>query len=191
MQHLDFLSADEKDVYKTAFEIDQRWVIELAADRTPEVCQSQSVNLFLAADVEEVGPAHAALPGVGARLQVALLPAPKPVQRRCTPGGETHVAVDLSGAAKTDYEECLPPASRRRLPSLPRALPGAGERRAPLRRVRSCTLGGVLKSEGKRGFAAQFMHVADRLDSRKRRRVAYADFGEPLIGFATLAMQNT
>src|SRR5215831_7303940 len=39
VQHLDFLSQDDKDVYKTAFEIDQRWVVELAADRTPEVCQ--------------------------------------------------------------------------------------------------------------------------------------------------------
>lgn len=51
VQHLGFLTAHEKDVYKTAFELDQRWVIEHAADRTPFICQSQSVNLFLAADV--------------------------------------------------------------------------------------------------------------------------------------------
>ncbi len=53
VQHLDFLSQDEKDVFKTAFEIDQRWVVEHAADRAPFICQSQSVNLFLPADVHK------------------------------------------------------------------------------------------------------------------------------------------
>jgi ribonucleoside-diphosphate reductase alpha chain len=53
VQHLDFLSDDEKAVFKTAFEIDQRWVIEHAADRTPYVCQSQSVNVFLPANVHK------------------------------------------------------------------------------------------------------------------------------------------
>ncbi len=53
VQHLDFLSQDEKDVFRTAFEIDQRWLIDLAADRTPYVCQSQSLNVFLAADVHK------------------------------------------------------------------------------------------------------------------------------------------
>jgi ribonucleoside-diphosphate reductase alpha chain len=53
VQHLDFLTAQEKAVYKTAFELDQRWVIEHAADRTPYICQSQSVNLFLPANVHK------------------------------------------------------------------------------------------------------------------------------------------
>ncbi|HAX91473.1 MAG TPA: ribonucleoside-diphosphate reductase subunit alpha [Rhodospirillaceae bacterium] len=53
VQHLDFLSADEKAVFKTAFEIDQRWVIDLAADRTPFICQSQSLNIFLPADAHK------------------------------------------------------------------------------------------------------------------------------------------
>ena len=53
VQHLDFLTDDERAVFKTAFELDQRWVIEHAADRAPLVCQSQSVNLFLAADVHK------------------------------------------------------------------------------------------------------------------------------------------
>ena len=53
VQHLDFLSQDDKDVYKTAFELDQRWLVELAADRTPDICQSQSVNIFLAGDVDK------------------------------------------------------------------------------------------------------------------------------------------
>ena len=53
MQHLDFLTEQEKAVFKTAFELDQRWIIEHAADRTPYICQSQSVNLFLPADVHK------------------------------------------------------------------------------------------------------------------------------------------
>lgn len=53
VQHLDFLSEQEKAVFKTAFELDQRWVIEHAADRTPFICQAQSVNLFLPANVHK------------------------------------------------------------------------------------------------------------------------------------------
>ena len=53
VQHLDFLSDAEKDVFKTAFEIDQRWLIEHAADRTPFVCQAQSLNVFLPANVHK------------------------------------------------------------------------------------------------------------------------------------------
>ncbi len=53
VQHLDFLTDDEKAVFKTAFELDQRWVIEHAADRTPYICQSQSINVFLPANVHK------------------------------------------------------------------------------------------------------------------------------------------
>jgi ribonucleoside-diphosphate reductase alpha chain len=45
--------AEEKDVYKTSFEIDQRWLIELAADRTPFIDQATSLNLFIPADVDK------------------------------------------------------------------------------------------------------------------------------------------
>ena len=44
---------EEKDVYKTSFEIDQRWLLELAADRTPYIDQAQSLNLFIPADVDK------------------------------------------------------------------------------------------------------------------------------------------
>ena len=53
VQHLDFLSDEEKDVFKTAFELDQRWLIEHAADRAPFICQAQSLNVFLPADVHK------------------------------------------------------------------------------------------------------------------------------------------
>lgn len=53
VQHLDFLTEDEKAVFRTAFEIDQRWIIEHAGDRSDSICQSQSINLFLPADIHK------------------------------------------------------------------------------------------------------------------------------------------
>ncbi|MFZ2620029.1 MAG: ribonucleoside-diphosphate reductase subunit alpha, partial [Alphaproteobacteria bacterium] len=53
VQHLDFLTDHERDVFKTAFELDQRWIIEHAADRSPMICQAQSLNVFLPADVHK------------------------------------------------------------------------------------------------------------------------------------------
>ena len=49
VQHLDFLDEYEKAVFKTAFEIDQAWVVDHAADRQKYICQGQSVNLFFPA----------------------------------------------------------------------------------------------------------------------------------------------
>ena len=53
VEHLDFLTQNEKDVFKTAFEIDQKWIVELGAERTPYVSQAQSINIFLPADVHK------------------------------------------------------------------------------------------------------------------------------------------
>ena len=50
-QHLKCLTEDEKSIYKTSMEIDQRWVIELAADRQNFIDQAQSLNLFFRPDV--------------------------------------------------------------------------------------------------------------------------------------------
>jgi ribonucleoside-diphosphate reductase alpha chain len=63
VQHLDFLTDHEKAVFKTAFEIDQHWVVEHAAIRQPWICQGQSVNLFFNApkseeDVRYVNQVH-------------------------------------------------------------------------------------------------------------------------------------
>ena len=46
VQHLDFLTDFEKSIYKTAFELDQNWIVEHAATRQPYICQGQSLNLF-------------------------------------------------------------------------------------------------------------------------------------------------
>ena len=109
VQHLDFLSQDDKDVYKTAFELDQRWVVELAADRTPEICQSQSVNIFLAGDVDkwDLHMLHWQAWERGVKSLYYLRS--KSVQRASYAGSDL-VAPSPSSfdvAEKTDYEECL------------------------------------------------------------------------------------
>ena len=53
VSHLDFLTDLEKDVFKTAFELDQKWIIELSGDRTPHISQAQSINLFVPADIHK------------------------------------------------------------------------------------------------------------------------------------------
>jgi ribonucleoside-diphosphate reductase alpha chain len=50
VQHLDILDENQKDVFKTSMEIDQRWVIELASDRQQYIDQAQSLNLFFRPD---------------------------------------------------------------------------------------------------------------------------------------------
>ena len=49
VQHLEFLSEQDRQVFKTAFELDQTWVVEHAAKRQEFICQGQSVNLFFPA----------------------------------------------------------------------------------------------------------------------------------------------
>ena len=51
VRHLEQLNDWEKDVFATAIEIDQRWIIDLAADRQKYICQSQSLNIFVPSDV--------------------------------------------------------------------------------------------------------------------------------------------
>lgn len=51
VQHLDWLDDNTKAVFKTAMEIDQRWIIEHAVDRQEFIDQGQSINLFFHADV--------------------------------------------------------------------------------------------------------------------------------------------
>jgi ribonucleoside-diphosphate reductase alpha chain len=109
VQHLDFLSQDDKDIYKTAFELDQRWVVELAADRTPEICQSQSVNIFLPGDVDkwDLHMLHWQAWERGVKSLYYLRS--KSVQRASYAGAD--IAVESTGGfdigVKTDYEECL------------------------------------------------------------------------------------
>lgn len=52
VQHLEMLTSWEKSVFKTAFEIDQEWVVSHAGDRQPYICQGQSINLFFPANTD-------------------------------------------------------------------------------------------------------------------------------------------
>jgi ribonucleoside-diphosphate reductase alpha chain len=54
VQHLTFLSSHEKEIFKTAHEVDQNWLIDLAADRALYISQSQSLNIFLAGNVSKM-----------------------------------------------------------------------------------------------------------------------------------------
>ena len=52
VQHLDWMEEHDKEVFKTSMEIDQRWVVEHAADRQPFIDQAQSINLFFRPDAD-------------------------------------------------------------------------------------------------------------------------------------------
>jgi len=110
VQHLDFLSQEEKDVYKTSFEIDQRWLIELAADRTPYIDQSASLNLFIPADVEkwDLLMLHFRAWELGIKSLYYLRS--KSIQRAGFAGGvEADNTIDLRQieVEAKDYDECL------------------------------------------------------------------------------------
>ena len=53
VQHLEFMEDWDKQIFKTAFELDQRWVVDHAAARQPFICQGQSVNLFFPAGTDK------------------------------------------------------------------------------------------------------------------------------------------
>ena len=111
VQHLDFLSQDEKDTFKTSFEIDQRWLIELAADRTPYIDQATSLNLFIPADVEkwDLLMLHFRAWELGVKSLYYLRS--KSIQRAGFAGGveadNTAEAPKYELATTTDYDECL------------------------------------------------------------------------------------
>ncbi len=110
VQHLDFLTQEEKDVFKTSFEIDQRWLIELAADRTPFIDQAQSLNLFIPADVEkwDLLMLHFRAWELGIKSLYYLRS--KSIQRAGFAGGvEADNTIDLKQieVEAKDYDECL------------------------------------------------------------------------------------
>ncbi|MFN3608670.1 MAG: ribonucleoside-diphosphate reductase subunit alpha [Hyphomonas sp.] len=106
VQHLDCLDAHEKDVFKTAFELDQRWIIELAADRTPFICQSQSLNLFLPGDINKWDLHMLHWTAWERGLKSLYYCRSKSVQRAAFAGSEKLEASTME-AARTDYDECL------------------------------------------------------------------------------------
>jgi len=107
VQHLNCLDDDEKATYRTAFEIDQRWVIELAADRAPMICQSQSLNLFLPGDIDKWDLHMLHYTAWKRGIKSLYYCRSKSLSRAGFAGKlDAAKAVDASGNA-TDYEECL------------------------------------------------------------------------------------
>ena len=107
VQHLDCLTGEERAVFRTAFEIDQRWIIEHAADRTPYVCQSQSLNLFLPGDVSKWDLHMLHWTAWEKGLKSLYYCRSKSVQRTAFAGSADKVKAERKDAAPTDYEECL------------------------------------------------------------------------------------
>jgi len=121
VQHLDFLDDDEKDVFKTAFELDQRWLIEHAGDRSEFICQAQSLNIFVPADVHKRDLHQIHFLAWKKGVKSLYYCRSKSIQRAessqhsdaTTPATVPHLgkisSKDLPAAAPstTDYEECL------------------------------------------------------------------------------------
>ncbi|MDB9784364.1 ribonucleoside-diphosphate reductase subunit alpha [Pelagibacteraceae bacterium] len=115
VSHLEFLTDEEKDTFKTAFEIDQRWVVELGADRTPHISQAQSINVFVPADIhkKELHAIHFQAWKKG--LKSLYYCRSKSIQRAedVTAGSSTDVTKNVykksnkSNNEDNNYEECL------------------------------------------------------------------------------------
>ena len=108
VSHLDFLTDHEKDVFKTAFELNQKWIIELGADRTSYVSQAQSINIFLPADVhkKELHQIHFQAWKKG--LKSLYYCRSKSIQRAENVNNGLSTAATIKESKKEqDYEECL------------------------------------------------------------------------------------
>ncbi|MCA0889185.1 ribonucleoside-diphosphate reductase subunit alpha [Qipengyuania flava] len=114
VQHLDFLTEEEKAAFKTSFEIDQRWLLEFAADRAPFIDQAQSLNLFIPADVDKWDLMMLHFQAWEKGIKSLYYLRSKSVQRAGFAGGvEADNTADAAkyelaaGGEQTDYEECL------------------------------------------------------------------------------------
>ena len=112
VMHLDFLSKEEKYIFKTAFELDQKWIVELGADRTPHISQAQSINIFLPADVhkKELHQIHFQAWKKG--LKSLYYCRSKSIQRaeNINNGSSTDVKMNVYKKQElqdTEYDECL------------------------------------------------------------------------------------
>jgi len=112
IRHLAILTEDEIDVFKTAFEIDQRWIVEQAADRAPYICQGQSINLFLPGDVDKWDLLMLHWKAWESGVKSLYYCRSRSVQRAAYAGG---VEADNTkewperklATERTDYDECL------------------------------------------------------------------------------------
>jgi ribonucleoside-diphosphate reductase alpha chain len=112
VQHLNGLTDDDQAVFRTAFEMDQRWVVEMAGDRTPFVCQGQSINVFLPSDIDKWDLMMLHWKAWESGLKSLYYCRSKSVQRASFAGVEgdntrAWPERELAVSDRTDYEECL------------------------------------------------------------------------------------
>lgn len=113
VQHMEELDAHEKAVFRTAFEIDQRWVVEHAADRAPYICQAQSLNIFIPGDVNKWDLHMLHWKAWESGVKSLYYCRSKSVQRAAFAGSEakgegmSEMDKAMAAAAPTDYDECL------------------------------------------------------------------------------------
>lgn len=112
--HLDCLDEHEKAVFKTAFEIDQRWVIEHAADRAPLICQAQSLNIFLPGNIDKWDLHMLHWQAWEKGVKSLYYCRSKSIQRAGfagqsdkSGGAKSDMEAAMEAAAPTDYEECI------------------------------------------------------------------------------------
>ncbi len=101
VQHLDCLTDYQKDVFKTAFELDQMWLIEHGADRQVHICQGQSLNLFFpsGSDKAYVNSVHLSALKKGLKGLYYL--------RTSTGVVAEKVSTKIERKALKDYDECV------------------------------------------------------------------------------------
>jgi ribonucleoside-diphosphate reductase alpha chain len=104
VQQLDYLTAWDKDVFKTAFELDQHWVVQHAGDRQEYICQGQSVNLFFPSGSDKNYVSQVHLKAWKARLKGLYY------LRTSTSNSAENVGVSVERVALKDFmeeDECL------------------------------------------------------------------------------------
>jgi len=113
VSHLDYLTKEEKDVFKTAFELDQRWIVDLGADRTPHISQAQSINIFIPADIHKKDLHQIHFQAWKKGLKSLYYCRSKSIQRaeNVNDANETDVTANVykskQEAQQPEYEECL------------------------------------------------------------------------------------
>lgn len=105
VQHLEILSETERNTFKTAFEIDQRWIVELAGDRASYICQGQSINLFLKSDIDKWDLLMLHWTAWEKGVKSLYYCRSKSLQRAEFAGSRKEV--EQNAAQVTNYEECL------------------------------------------------------------------------------------
>lgn len=105
VQHLDFLTEEEKFLFKTSFEIDQRWLVELNADRTPYINQGQSFNIALRPDCHkrDLWKIHEMAWRLGVKTMYYL----RSISIQRVGAGEDVFETGAQEYKRIDYEECL------------------------------------------------------------------------------------